>query len=91
MLDKGGFSPLHWAARSGHLEIAVLLLDPKRKASINYQNKLLDTPLHLAAWGGHVAVVSLLLQHHANTTIKNKDGQTALQLAKVAHFSNLDG
>ncbi|KAJ3323586.1 Osteoclast-stimulating factor 1 [Boothiomyces sp. JEL0866] len=81
-LDKAGNSPLHWACRGGHLDVVKLLLG--KNVTINVQNKLGDTPLHLSAWGGHPAVVDLLLnQEGIKTTLKNNDGQTPVQLAKV--------
>ncbi|KAJ3275143.1 Osteoclast-stimulating factor 1 [Terramyces sp. JEL0728] len=80
-LDKAGNSPLHWACRGGHLDVAKLLLS--KNVTINVQNKLGDTPLHLSAWGEHPALVELLLnQQDIKTALKNKDGQTPVQIAK---------
>ncbi|EGD80162.1 osteoclast-stimulating factor 1 [Salpingoeca rosetta] len=54
-LDKAGATPLHWAARGGHVDCAEELLKrPNCRADV--QNKLGDTPLHNAAWKGSVEV-----------------------------------
>lgn len=60
-LDKAGSTALHWAARGGHLECVVKLLEVPN-VQVNVQNKLGDTPLHSAAWKGHSEIVKLLLQ-----------------------------
>lgn len=42
-----------------------------------------NTPLHIAAWNGYAEIVQLLLTAPAiDKTLKNKSGQTALDLAK---------
>ncbi|KAJ3307443.1 Osteoclast-stimulating factor 1 [Kappamyces sp. JEL0829] len=80
-LDKAGNAPLHWAARGGHAEVVAMLLS--KNVTLNARNKLGDTPLHLAAWGGHADVIKLLLEKGGiDVTIKNKNNETALQLAK---------
>jgi len=52
-----GFTPLHYAARLGSLELVELVYDPKAMAADNYIKK---TPLDLAEKGGHNDVVKLM-------------------------------
>ena len=40
-----------------------------------------DTPLHIAAIHGHLNVVNLLLEAGSDTTLRNKAGSTAEELA----------
>jgi len=56
--DDHGFSPLHWAAKEGHLKIVEMLV--QRGARINSTNRGDDTPLHLAAAHGHHEIVHLV-------------------------------
>jgi ankyrin repeat protein len=63
--DLDGYTPLHYAAKHGHLEVADFLLT-KKGADPNIGDCYGATPLHIAAANGHVAVVDLLLQKNAN-------------------------
>lgn len=71
--NPDSFTPLHLAARQGHLEIAGLLLengaDPNRR-----QDKTACTPLHLAVEHRREKVTRLLLEQGANPNL-------------VAHFA----
>ncbi|CAH1268205.1 integrin-linked protein kinase-like isoform X1 [Branchiostoma lanceolatum] len=77
--DDHGFSPLHWAAREGRLNIVELLIG--RGARINACNMGDDTALHLAASHGHRDVVLKLLQHKADINAMNEHGNTPLHYA----------
>lgn len=79
-LDRAGSTPLHWAARGGHLHCLLRLLQVPQ-VQINVQNKLGDTALHLSAWRGHAETVASLLEHVARTGVVNRDGKMAAQLA----------
>ena len=79
--DDGGGRPLHWAALLGHLQMIQLLV--RRGAMVDCQRNCNSTPLHSAAGKGHSATVSLLLNLGADRTIKNNDGETAEDIAKV--------
>jgi len=51
-------------------------------ADLNYQDSYDNTPLILASTWGHSEVVRFLLSKGANTSLKNKDGKTALDEAQ---------
>lgn len=53
-------TPLHLAARHGHLEIAKLLI--AKGAKVNERDENLSTPLILASQFNHYQVVEFLLQ-----------------------------
>jgi len=61
---KENLTPLHFAAREGHLEVVMQLW--LSKAEINASSSAGVTPLYLAARNGHVAVVNYLLKKGAN-------------------------
>lgn len=50
----------------------------KKSIDINVQDNDGDTPLHIAVFMSNDLICSLLLKYNANTTIKDKWGQTAL-------------
>ncbi|XP_015374320.1 PREDICTED: integrin-linked protein kinase-like [Diuraphis noxia] len=77
--DDHGFSPLHWAAKEGHLKIVEMLV--QRGARINSTNRGDDTPLHLAAAHGHHEIVHLLLKNRADINFTNEHGNTPLHYA----------
>ncbi|XP_059490277.1 osteoclast-stimulating factor 1-like [Neocloeon triangulifer] len=81
-LDHAGNTALLWACHSGQLECVQELLKIPSEA-LNAQNRLGDTPLHSAASKGHLDVVNLLLEIGADTSLKNTDGLTALDLAST--------
>lgn len=53
-------TPLHHAARKGHLEIAQMLLE-RRDVNVNARDNWSGTPLHAASSEGHLDIVRLLL------------------------------
>ena len=76
-----GATPLHFAARLGHVKVAAVLL--AHGADINAaegESKL--TPLHWAASYGRSKVVALLLTHNANRGAKSWDGKIPLDFAR---------
>ncbi|KAG8435238.1 hypothetical protein GDO86_013259 [Hymenochirus boettgeri] len=78
--DKGGLVPLHNACSYGHYEVADLLV--KYGAVVNVADLWKFTPLHEAAAKGKYEICKLLLQHGADSTKKNRDGNTPLDLVK---------
>ncbi len=89
LADALGFTALHVAARSGHVEVVRTLA--RRPALLDVAASaggLGATPLILAAERGHVAVTSLLLRSGASANCALFTGATALY--KAAENGNCD-
>ena len=76
-----GVTPLMAACYSGHTSITKLLLG-RRGCHVNAVDNGGDTALHKACWDGSTECVKELLAHGADTSIKNKDGETPLDIAR---------
>lgn len=74
--DRHGWTPLHYAAADGHLEVCRLLLSAG--ADRDAQLPDLSTPLMLAVEEAQLRVASLLLQLGARAHCKDEVGFTAL-------------
>jgi ankyrin repeat protein len=74
-----GLTPLHEAARGGHVDILQLLLN--HGASVNAVTNHGYTPFHHAARVGHVDILQLLLNHGASVNAVDKYGETPLHHA----------
>lgn len=88
--DKGGFTPLHWAAQEKQLRAMKTLI--AFSADINSISKKGMTPLMCAANVGFYKGVELLLSAGANFALQDKKGNTAISLAvknKYAKIINL--
>ncbi len=68
-LHQLGTSPLHMAARCGHVTTAEVLL--RAGVSRDARTKVDRTPLHMAAQEGHNNIVLLLLGHGADINAKD--------------------
>lgn len=77
--DEDGYTPLHRAAYSGHVEVVRALL----ASGASVDPRTIDgwTPLHSACRWSHVAVASVLLQHGAELNAQTNGGLTPLHLA----------
>ncbi|KAI9009003.1 ankyrin repeat-containing domain protein, partial [Phycomyces nitens] len=75
--DNSGWTPLHEAARSGHLTIVKLLLD--HGGDINTLGHLANTPLHYASIHSHPNVVNHLIEAGADIDLTNDEGKTAYE------------
>jgi len=80
-VPKGGLTPLHHAARGGHLAVMRLLLE--RGSSPDALGPRGNTPLMLAAGFGNAKAVQLLLDAGAQPRLKNQLGNDALGLAQL--------
>ncbi|MBI3554182.1 MAG: ankyrin repeat domain-containing protein [Elusimicrobia bacterium] len=84
---KGGESPLHGAARSGHAALVRLLL--RHNADPNAADKRGKTPLHAAAWRGQEAVARILVAAGGRPKAKDNAGKTPAYYAeKNSVFAN---
>jgi hypothetical protein len=71
---------LYETASKGYESLVRILLDSD--AAVNYSNtEDGTTPLQCAVQNRHAAVVKMLLDHGADTTIRNKQSETALWIA----------
>lgn len=85
-VNKPGWTPLHYAATHGHLEMMNLLLE--EYAFIDAQAPNGNTPLMMAAYYGPPEAVKLLIQAGADLRMRNLQGMTALDLAQKGDRRN---
>lgn len=78
--SRSGKTPLHLVVAESHIAFTKAFLN--YGASLNIQDNNGNTPLHLALFQRNKNLVSLILSRHMpDCSIKNKYGQTALDLA----------
>jgi ankyrin repeat protein len=82
IVNRPGWTALHYAAASGDDEITQLLLE--HHAYIDAEALAKFTPLMMAAREGHESTAALLLEAGADPTLKNTEDMTALQIAERA-------
>jgi hypothetical protein len=88
MIDKGadvnqpGWTPLHYAATAGNVQLIKILLD--KFAYIDAESPNKTTPLMMAAHYGTPGAVKLLLEEGADVSLKNDLGLTAIDFAQQA-------
>ena len=82
-VNKTGWTPLHYAATYGHLDIIKLLIEQHAYIDAESPNK--TTPLMMAAHYGTPAAVKLLLDEGADPGLKNQLGLTAIDFANRAN------
>jgi uncharacterized protein len=80
-VNKTGWTPLHYAATSAHLDIIELLLESH--AYIDAESPNGTTPLMMAAQYGSPAAVKLLLESGADASLKNQRGLGAIEFARL--------
>lgn len=85
-VNKPGWTALHYAATHGHLAVMNLLLE--HYAFIDAQAPNGNTPLMMAAYYGTPEAVKLLIEAGADLRLRNRAGQTALDLAQRGERAN---
>ena len=95
--DSGGSTPLHWAAYSNAEDILLYLINLKifqneseKDEFINQQDNNGFTALHLSVSSKSIRIVMKLLQSGANYEIKDKKGNTPLNLAINKKFKDIE-
>ena len=86
-VNKKGWTPLHYAATSGDVEIINVLLD--ESAYVDAASPNGTTPLMMAARGGSVEAVNALLRGGADPTLKNQLGLSAADFARQNNNTDL--
>ena len=81
-VNKPGWTPLHYAATSGHLDMIRLLLE--EHAFIDAQSPNGTTPLMMAASYGSPEAVKLLVEEGADIAMRNQKQMTAMDFARRA-------
>ena len=79
-VNKTGWTPLHYAASNGHVDVIKLLLE--NYAYIDAESPNGTTPLMMASMYGSPEAVKLLVEEGADPLIKNQQNLTALQFAQ---------
>jgi ankyrin repeat protein len=79
-INQPGWTPLHYAATGGHVELIQMLLE--ESAYIDAESPNGTTPLMMAARYGSAKVTQQLIDEGADLHIKNQLGLTALDFAK---------
>ena len=74
-VNQAGWTPLHYAATRGHIEMMRLMID--NSAYLDAESPNGTTPLMMAAHYGTPMAVKLLLEEGADPRIKNKLGLSA--------------
>jgi uncharacterized protein len=79
-VNKTGWTPLHYAATAGNVEMIALLLDENAYIDAESPNK--TTPLMMAAMYGSTPAVRALLEAGADPTLRNQLGMSAVDFAQ---------
>jgi ankyrin repeat protein len=86
--NEYGQIPLHLAARSGHKEVAKLLIANGSLVD-EKEDRNHFTPLHYAAKCGHIDLADLLIANSAATNTRDHDGFTPLHWATFCNRTQL--
>jgi uncharacterized protein len=79
--DEAGYTPLHYAAYSGHADVARYLIAIGADIGAVSMDPLRNQPLHAAAGSGHTEVARILLDAGADVNAEQSGQWTALHAA----------
>jgi uncharacterized protein len=82
-VNKPGWTPLHYAATAGNVQLINILLENHAYIDAESPNK--TTPLMMAALYGTSGAVKLLLEEGADVSLKNELGLSAIDFAQQAN------
>jgi ankyrin repeat protein len=82
-VNKTGWTPLHYAATGGHVEVVLLLLE--HHAYLDAESPNGSTPLMMGAMYGNAQTVKVLLDAGADPGLANKSNASALDFAIKAN------
>ncbi len=77
--DDDSYAVLHYAAETGNLKLAELLI--AAKVDVNYRTPGGDAALHFAIETDRLEIVRLLIAHGADVNMANRRGQSPLFIA----------
>jgi ankyrin repeat protein len=80
-VNKLGWSPIHYAATNGHLEIAQFLMT--NGAQVNALSPSETTPLMMSIGSGNDQLIKYLLDNGADLRMRNHEGYTAIDVAQL--------
>lgn len=83
--QRSGFTPLHWAAEYGRVEVVDLLL--RSGADINATENHGETPLQIAVRGDQFHVIKLLIEGGADMNVAGVYGPSAYDLSLICAVS----
>ncbi|DBA02384.1 TPA: hypothetical protein N0F65_007203 [Lagenidium giganteum] len=96
--NRGGFTPLHFAVQNnddddddGFAAPKVCLWLVENGADVNAIDQNGDTPLHYAVMYGRDDLVTTLMKKGANPTIKNKNGQSPVDICDDEELREMMG
>lgn len=88
IVDSSGYSPLHYASRTGSLQTVKYLVESGANVNLLTRGNL-SSPLHRASQQGHSEVVEYLLKNGANASLQDLDGLTALHKAVLGNHARV--
>jgi ankyrin repeat protein len=86
--DIHGNTVLHNAVDDDHMKALTYLIETNRLA-VNIQNIKGETALHIASQKGHINALRTLLNYEALVNIKDKEGFTPLDYAKLYRWDEI--
>ncbi len=90
--NEFGYTAIHFAVQKKDLRLLYSIVnmdDDLIEKRLSKQDQNGNTPLHIAVDYGNANAVDFLLKRKANKKIKNKDGKTALDVAREKKFYDI--